>query len=87
MSNNCEHFATKCKTGFAVSKQVFSKIRDSIENPIMALGNSVLISSDSISSGSNSISSGGGTFSMGSMGSSGSDDRSEPGGQPFCSIC
>ncbi|KAH3694124.1 lecithin retinol acyltransferase-like [Dreissena polymorpha] len=30
VNNNCEHFATKCKTGTASSMQVRSKIRDAI---------------------------------------------------------
>lgn len=33
IKNNCEHFATKCKTGISVSKQVIEKIRECILNP------------------------------------------------------
>eukprot|EP00105_Crassostrea_gigas_P032536 XP_011455569.1 PREDICTED: uncharacterized protein LOC105348005 [Crassostrea gigas] len=33
IKNNCEHFATKCKTGIAISKQVIEKIRECILNP------------------------------------------------------
>lgn len=34
INNNCEHFATKCKTGRAISNQVIDKIRECILNPL-----------------------------------------------------
>lgn len=34
LKNNCEHFATKCKIGLAVSDQVIQKQRACIENPL-----------------------------------------------------
>ena len=37
LKNNCEHFATKCKTGIAVSMQVIKRLREIVRNPIMAL--------------------------------------------------
>lgn len=34
IKNNCEHFATKCKTGKAISKQVIAKFYECILNPL-----------------------------------------------------
>ncbi|KAH3889000.1 hypothetical protein DPMN_013046 [Dreissena polymorpha] len=34
LTNNCEHFATKCKTGLAVSEQVIENIRNGLNSPI-----------------------------------------------------
>ncbi|KAL3832240.1 hypothetical protein ACJMK2_023900 [Sinanodonta woodiana] len=33
LRNNCEHFATRCKTGIATSKQVIKKVHDCIKSP------------------------------------------------------
>lgn len=52
LSNNCEHFATKCKTGIAVSMQVIQKLRECITNPFMAIRYAVASSSLSGSFGS-----------------------------------
>ncbi|XP_071137456.1 uncharacterized protein [Mytilus edulis] len=35
--NNCEHFATWCKTGHAVSIQAIQKLEEGIENVMLAL--------------------------------------------------
>lgn len=35
--NNCEHFATKCKTGIAYSTQVWNKLAGCILNPLKML--------------------------------------------------
>lgn len=37
MKNNCEHFATKCKTGYARSKQLWNKLAECVANPIKGL--------------------------------------------------
>lgn len=37
VKNNCEHFATKCKTGFACSKQLWNKLAGCIFNPLKML--------------------------------------------------
>ena len=50
LKNNCEHFATKCKTGIAVSMQVINKLREVIKNPIMAL--KYAVASSTVGSGS-----------------------------------
>ncbi|XP_062609774.1 uncharacterized protein LOC134271588 [Saccostrea cucullata] len=50
IKNNCEHFATKCKTGIAVSNQVIQKIRDCIQNPFQIF--KYAVSSSKMSSGS-----------------------------------
>lgn len=53
ISNNCEHFATKCKTGYAVSKQVIEKIRYCISNPMAIVAFAMAASGSSgLSSGS-----------------------------------
>lgn len=75
LKNNCEHFATKCKTGIAVSRQVIETIRDCLLNPLQLLKYAVISSSaggSSCSSGSCSLgsaSSGSGGFELGSIGS------------------
>lgn len=50
ITNNCEHFATKCKTGIAISNQVTMKIRECILNPFQIYSYAVA-SSDSLGSG------------------------------------
>lgn len=52
LKNNCEHFATKCKTGIAVSKQVIQKIRHCLSNPVAAIKYSLASSQAAGSSGS-----------------------------------
>lgn len=37
MKNNCEHFATKCKTGIARSKQLWNKLTECVTNPLKGL--------------------------------------------------
>lgn len=53
--NNCEHFATKCKTGYAGSKQVLKAIRDCITNPMVIIA---VVFASRGSSGSSGLSSG-----------------------------
>ncbi|KAH3736736.1 hypothetical protein DPMN_043309 [Dreissena polymorpha] len=48
LTNNCEHFASKCKTGKAESNQVNSKINDAIQNPALLLVYAVCGSAASI---------------------------------------
>lgn len=52
LKNNCEHFATRCKTGIAISFQVISKIRECILNPLQLIRYAVASSGISGSSGS-----------------------------------
>lgn len=52
ITNNCEHFATKCKTGIAISKQVIVKIRECILNPFQVFTYAVASSGGLGSSGS-----------------------------------
>lgn len=56
IKNNCEHFATKCKTGIAISKQVIEKIRECILNPFQVYRYAVASSGGSGSSGSGGLS-------------------------------
>lgn len=75
IKNNCEHFATKCKTGIAVSKQAIEKIRECIQNPLQMITYTVLVSAASVEGSSGSLgsgssgSSGSGSCSSGSFGS------------------
>ncbi|KAK3607993.1 hypothetical protein CHS0354_009928 [Potamilus streckersoni] len=55
LNNNCEHFATKCKTGVAVSRQVIDSIRKCIMNPLQAIRYSVASSGSCGSSFSGSL--------------------------------
>lgn len=52
IENNCEHFASKCKTDIAISKQVIYKIRECILNPFQIFRYVVASSGASGSSGS-----------------------------------
>ncbi|KAH3736738.1 hypothetical protein DPMN_043311 [Dreissena polymorpha] len=49
LSNNCEHFATFCKTGRAASNQVTKRIRDALKRIYQEIKKAVKKSSDSSS--------------------------------------
>lgn len=53
--NNCEHFATKCKTGIKISIQVIEKIRECILNPFQVFKYAVASSAGLCSSSSGSL--------------------------------
>lgn len=57
LKNNCEHFASKCKTGVAVSFQVIQKIRECLQNPLQLIKYAAA-SSGASGSGSGSFGSG-----------------------------
>lgn len=75
LKNNCEHFATKCKTGIAISMQAIEKLRECLENPLQIITYTVIVSAASVGSSSGSLgsgssgSSGCGSGSFGSFGS------------------
>ncbi|CAC5417783.1 unnamed protein product [Mytilus coruscus] len=54
LTNNCEHFAVRCKTGVAVSSQVLEKLRECLLNPVQAARYFITAS---VKSGCDSISS------------------------------
>lgn len=49
IENNCEHFATSCKIGTAISMQIIQKIRECYRSPVKLL-KTVFHSTDSSAS-------------------------------------
>lgn len=82
IENNCEHFATKCKTGVAISMQVIERMRECINNPLQMMTYQLIASGVSVGGSSTSL---GSCFNV-SSGSSGSCGSSS-GSSGSCGRC